>query len=111
MGNYYARFGGGRMEQGPQGYLASRLPHSFGPYSAIAVMSSRSKMPMFYSPRAIGGGNFHTQLLNCFVPRARVGQNNASTSERMSSIRHSSIKVIRQQRLPIWSLANTFMYL
>jgi len=31
MGNYYARFGGGRMEQGPQGYLASRLPYDTGP--------------------------------------------------------------------------------
>ena len=31
MGNYYARFGGGRMEQGPQGYLASRLPYSSNP--------------------------------------------------------------------------------
>ena len=49
--------------------------------------------------------------VNCFVPRARVGQNNASTSESMSSIRLSSSKVIRQQRLPIWSLANKFMYL
>jgi len=26
MGNYYARFGGGRMEKGLQRYLASRLP-------------------------------------------------------------------------------------
>jgi hypothetical protein len=30
MGNYYARFGGGRMEKGPQGYLASRLPTAQG---------------------------------------------------------------------------------
>ena len=32
MGNYYARFGGRRMEKGPQGYLASRLPYSAIPY-------------------------------------------------------------------------------
>lgn len=35
MGNYYARFGGRRMEKGPQGYLASRLPYSSTPITGI----------------------------------------------------------------------------
>jgi hypothetical protein len=51
MGNSDARFGGGRMEQGPQGYLASRLPYSSGPRwrglspltgKALAQMAARS---------------------------------------------------------------------
>jgi hypothetical protein len=33
MGNYYARFGGGRMEKDLSGYLASRLPYGNEPVS------------------------------------------------------------------------------
>lgn len=37
MGNYYARFGGGRMEKGQQRYLASRLPYSDTPIMAALL--------------------------------------------------------------------------
>jgi hypothetical protein len=41
MGNYPVRFGGGRTEKGPQGYLAGRLPYCL---QAEAVGMLRCKL-------------------------------------------------------------------
>jgi hypothetical protein len=56
MGNYQVRFGGGRLEKEPQGYLASRLPY-FVPleHSVICRLTIRLPDGMVLTKSDAGG--------------------------------------------------------
>lgn len=72
MGNYYARFGGGRMEKEWSGYLASRLPYGNEPWRAEQIEES-----VEYWQRLVDADpcreEVHYYLMRCYLRQGRRG--------------------------------------